>query len=215
MHQSIDAGSSCDGLVTTARIDLLTSLARATDEELFLSYRSGCEQAFAELVRRYQRMILTVALRVTRDRRLSEDVAQETFLRLHRFASSFDRQKKLRPWLLQIAHNVASNVLRYHVRHRVKFLGALAELESAPVRDVAFGSHRLSAVDRIEQADMIPHLLRALDDLPADQKEVIVLGIFQDFSYAKMQEITGQRQGTLRIRMFLGLRRLSHTIGTM
>ena len=56
-------------------------------------------------------------------------------------------------------------------------------------------------------------MLKALEGLPTDQKEVIVLGVFQDLSYAEMEEITGTKAVTLRSRMFHGLKRLARTIG--
>jgi hypothetical protein len=52
-----------------------------------------------------------------------------------------------------------------------------------------------------------------LEDLPADQKEVIVLGVFQDLSYAEIEDITGTKAVTLRSRMFHGLKRLARTLG--
>jgi RNA polymerase sigma-70 factor (ECF subfamily) len=52
-------------------------------------------------------------------------------------------------------------------------------------------------------------MLKALDDLPTDQKEVIVLGVFQDLSYVQMEEITGTKAVTLRSRMFHGLKKLA------
>ena len=56
-------------------------------------------------------------------------------------------------------------------------------------------------------------MLKALEGLPTDQKEVIVLGVFQDLSYAEMEEITGTKAVTLRSRMFHGLKRLARSIG--
>ena len=56
-------------------------------------------------------------------------------------------------------------------------------------------------------------MLKALDGLPTDQKEVIVLGVFQDLSYAEMEDITGTKAVTLRSRMFHGLRRLARIAG--
>ena len=56
-------------------------------------------------------------------------------------------------------------------------------------------------------------MLKALDDLPTDQKEVIVLGVFQDLSYAEMEEITGTKAVTLRSRMFHGLKKLARLMG--
>ena len=67
--------------------------------------------------------------------------------------------------------------------------------------------------DDAEKREEIARMLKALDDLPTDQKEVIVLGVFQDMSYAQMEEITGTKAVTLRSRMFHGLKKLAKMIG--
>ena len=69
------------------------------------------------------------------------------------------------------------------------------------------------ATDELEKQEEITRVLKALEGLPTDQKEVIVLGVFQDLSYAEMEEITGTKAVTLRSRMFHGLKRLGRAIG--
>ena len=69
------------------------------------------------------------------------------------------------------------------------------------------------ATDDLEKREEIARVLQALEGLPTDQKEVIVLGVFQDMSYAQMEEITGTKAVTLRSRMFHGLRKLASTVG--
>ena len=69
-----------------------------------------------------------------------------------------------------------------------------------------------NATDNLQQREEISRMLRAMDDLPPDQKEVIMLGIFQDLSYAQMEEITGTKAVTLRSRMFHGLKKLAGMI---
>jgi RNA polymerase sigma-70 factor (ECF subfamily) len=69
------------------------------------------------------------------------------------------------------------------------------------------------ATDDVEKQEEIAGVLKALDSLPTDQKEVIVLGIFQDLSYAEMEAITGTKAVTLRSRMFHGLKRLARAVG--
>ena len=71
----------------------------------------------------------------------------------------------------------------------------------------------VKATNIAEKREEIAHMLEALDGLPPDQKEVIMLGIFQDLSYAEMEEITGTKAVTLRSRMFHGLKRLARTVG--
>ena len=69
------------------------------------------------------------------------------------------------------------------------------------------------ATDDVEKQEEIARVLKALEGLPTDQKEVIVLGVFQDLSYAQMEEITGTKAVTLRSRMFHGLKKLAGMIG--
>ena len=69
------------------------------------------------------------------------------------------------------------------------------------------------ATDDVEKQEEIARVLKALESLPTEQKEVIVLGIFQDLSYAEMEQITGAKAVTLRSRMFHGLRRLGKMVG--
>jgi len=66
-----------------------------------------------------------------------------------------------------------------------------------------------AASDNMEKREQIARVLKAMDDLPPDQKEVIVMGIFQDLSYSQMEEITGTRAVTLRSRMFHALKKLA------
>jgi RNA polymerase sigma-70 factor (ECF subfamily) len=69
------------------------------------------------------------------------------------------------------------------------------------------------ATDDLEKQEEIARVLHALEGLPTDQKEVIVLGVFQDMSYAEMEAITGTKAVTLRSRMFHGLKRLARSVG--
>ncbi len=69
------------------------------------------------------------------------------------------------------------------------------------------------ATNDAEKKEEIARVLDALDDLPVDQKEVIMMGIFQDMSYAEVEEITGTKAVTLRSRMFHGLRKLARMLG--
>src|SRR5581483_8422721 len=107
--------------------------------------------------------------------------------------------------------NLAINHSRRRKRSPVRNLTEL-NLEGVDVSGDPFevASH---ATDDLEKQEEIARVLKALDDLPTDQKEVIVLGVFQDLSYAEMEEITGTKAVTLRSRMFHGLKKLARVIG--
>jgi RNA polymerase sigma-70 factor (ECF subfamily) len=139
-----------------------------------------------------------------------ESIGQEVFLRAFRFAPTYRYPQKFSTWLFTIARNLAINNSRRRRRSPVRNVTELnlegVEMSGDP-RAVAS-----RATDDLEKREEIARVLEALEDLPTDQKEVIVLGVFQDLSYAQMEEITGTKAVTLRSRMFHGLKKLGKMI---
>jgi len=140
-----------------------------------------------------------------------EAIGQEVFLRAFRFAPSYRFPQKFSTWLFTITRNLAINTARRKKRSPIRNVTELhlegMELSSDPYQVAT------RATDDTEKREEIVRMLKALDDLPADQTEVIVLGVFQDLSYAEMEEITGTKAVTLRSRMFHGLKRLTRMLG--
>jgi len=140
-----------------------------------------------------------------------ESIGQEVFLRAFRFAPTYRYPQKFSTWLFTITRNLAINQSRRRRRSPVRNVTELnlegVEMSGDPYQVAA------RATDDVERQEEIAQVLRALEDLPADQKEVIVLGVFQDLSYAEIEDITGTKAVTLRSRMFHGLKRLARTLG--
>jgi RNA polymerase sigma-70 factor (ECF subfamily) len=133
------------------------------------------------------------------------------FLRAFRFAATYRYPQKFSTWLFTITRNLAINNARRRKRSPVRNVTEL-NLEGV---DMSGDPYRVAAraTDDVEKQEEIARVLAALDDLPSDQKEVIVLGVFQDLSYAEMEEITGTKAVTLRSRMFHGLKKLGRMLG--
>src|SRR6185503_14749345 len=113
--------------------------------------------------------------------------------------------------LFTITRNLAINQSRRRKRSPIRNITEL-NLEGI---DMSGDPYQVAAkaTDDVEKREEISRILTALDGLPTDQKEVIVLGVFQDLSYAEMEEITGTKAVTLRSRMFHGLKRLARAVG--
>ncbi len=73
---------------------------------------AGSQSAFEQIVRRYQRPIISLIARMTGDRALAEDLAQETFVKAFRSLAAFDTTRRLSSWLFRIAHNTAIDAMR-------------------------------------------------------------------------------------------------------
>ncbi len=186
-------------------------LGRSTDEDLMRRTQEGDKQAFSILYERYSSSVLSYLYRMLGNVEDVESVGQEVFLRAFRFAATYRYPQKVSTWLFTITRNLAINNARRRKRSPVRNVTEL-NLEGFDMTGDPYKvAHR--ATDDVEKQEEIARVLAALDDLPSDQKEVIVLGVFQDLSYAEMEQITGTKAVTLRSRMFHGLKKLGRMVG--
>src|SRR3954466_14468562 len=187
------------------------ALGRASDEELMRRTQNGDKQAFSLLYERYSSSVLSYLYRMLGSVEDVEAIGQEVFLRAYRFAQTYRYPQKFSTWLFTITRNLAINNARRKKRSPVRNVTELnlegVEMTGDPYEVAA------RATDDLEKREQIARVLKALDDLPTDQREVIALGVFQDLSYSQMEEITGAKAVTLRSRMFHGLKKLASLIG--
>jgi RNA polymerase sigma-70 factor, ECF subfamily len=186
-------------------------LGKASDEELMRRAQNGDRQAFSIVYERYNAAVLSYLYRMLGNVEDVESIGQEVFLRAFRFAPTYRYPEKLSTWLFTITRNLAINNARRRKRSPVRNVTEL-NLEGVEVSSDPY-QVATRATDNVEKQEEITRVLKALEDLPTDQKEVIVLGVFQDLSYAQMEAITGTKAVTLRSRMFHGLRKLAKMIG--
>src|SRR5438094_847096 len=186
-------------------------LGKSSDEELMRRTQKGDRQAFALLYERYSSSVLSYLYRMLGSIEDVEAVGQEVFFRAFRFAGTYRYPQKFSTWLFTISRNLAINQSRRRKRSPVRNVTEL-NLEGV---DISGDPWQVAqrATDDVEKQEEIARVLKALDDLPNDQKEVIVLGVFHDLSYEQMEEITGTKAVTLRSRMFHGLKKLASLIG--
>jgi RNA polymerase sigma-70 factor (ECF subfamily) len=187
------------------------ALGRSSDEDLMRRTQQGDRQAFSLIYERYNASVLSYLYRMLGSVEDVEAIGQEVFLRAYRFAATYRYPQKLSTWLFTITRNLAINNARRKKRSPVRNITEL-NLEGV---DMSGDPYEVAGrvTDDTEKREEIARMLKALDDLPTDQKEVIVLGVFQDMSYAQMEEITGTKAVTLRSRMFHGLKKLAKMIG--
>ena len=187
------------------------ALGRASDEDLMRRTQQGDKAAFSLLYERYSASVLSYLYRMLGNLEDVESIGQEVFLRAFRFAPTYRYPQKFSTWLFTITRNLAINQSRRRKRSPIRNLTEL-NLEGI---DMSGDPYQVAtrATDNVEKQEEITRVLKALDGLPTDQKEVIVLGVFQDLSYAEMEAITGTKAVTLRSRMFHGLRRLARITG--
>jgi RNA polymerase sigma-70 factor (ECF subfamily) len=178
--------------------------ANGQDEsDLLLRASGGDGLAFEEVVRRYQRRVYAVALRIVRRHDVADDVTQDTFVRAHRALGSFDRSRPFGPWVCRIAANLAVN----HVR------SPEAREEGLPEGHAETPSDREGPLQGVLDREAREQLQGALARLSAEQRAVFVLRAVEGLSYKEIAEALGISTGTVMSRLFRARERLVEALG--
>jgi RNA polymerase sigma-70 factor, ECF subfamily len=164
-----------------------------SDEALFASYRGGDVAAFEALFRRWQEPLGRHLVRMLGDPAAADDLVMETFLRLHRHRARWREGTPLRPWLFTIARNLARN------RLRAQRLWGWLPLASVRSR---------TAPPPADEDQVRTRVAAAFAALPAAQREACSLRLLGELSVDEIARVTKVPAGTVKSRLFHGLRRL-------
>jgi RNA polymerase sigma factor (sigma-70 family) len=176
--------------------------AETSDESLLARVAGGNEAALGELYDRFGRVAYGLALRVLRDDRLAEDAVQEAFLAVWRQAASYRPDRaKAQTWVLTLVHRRAVDLVRREERRRADSL------------DPEFEPAGSSAAEDAESRDRRAAVQRALAELPEEQRRPIELAYYGGLTQSELAERLGEPLGTIKSRMFTGLKRLRELIG--
>ena len=152
----------------------------------------GSQAAFEQLVRRYQRPVLSLLVRLTGDRALAEDLAQDTFIKAVRSLAAFDVSRRLSAWILRIAHNTAVDAMRRR-RIRTVSLDTSTRPGEYPPEPAA-----PPAPDPLERAALNHALETALATLRPDQREAVALRYEEGLSFEEIGQVLGIPEVTAR-----------------
>jgi RNA polymerase sigma-70 factor (ECF subfamily) len=165
--------------------------------------RGGDVVAFEEVVRRYQRRVYGVALRIVRRHDVADDVTQDTFLRAHQAFSTFDTSRPFGPWVCRIAANLAIN----HVR------SPEAREEGLPEGHEETPSSQQGPLGGVLEGEAHDQLKEALASLSVEQRAVFVLRAVEGLSYKEIAEALDISAGTVMSRLFRARERLVAALG--
>jgi RNA polymerase sigma-70 factor (ECF subfamily) len=172
-----------------------------TDEAVLAGFAVGDVDAANEFIRRFRRRVYGVAITITRDARLAEDLAQEAFVRAWRHAETFDaRRGSVASWLSVIARNLAIDSMRAQPRSELVDPDDLDWL-SPPAQEP-------NPADAAVRASDAEWLRRALDDVPDEQRRAVVLAGILGFTAEEVAERERIPVGTAKSRIRLAMDKL-------
>ncbi len=174
------------------------------DESLVKRVAEGDAVALEALYDRYGQPVYSLALRIVRDPQTAEELTQEVFMRLWRYAAMFDPARgRFHSWLLGIAHNLALNeVRRWQSRPQKADLPNDDEHAYDPVDESADSAEAAWLNIRREA------IVGAIKQLPEAQRRAIELAFFGGYTHLEIANMLGDPLGTIKSRIRIGMQRL-------
>ncbi|RZL33860.1 MAG: sigma-70 family RNA polymerase sigma factor [Pedobacter sp.] len=178
------------------------------DALLVKSYVAGDENALASLIKRHQSKIFGFIYSKVGDRDVSDDIFQDTFIKVIKTlkSNSYNEEGKFLPWVMRIAHNLIVD----HFRKNKK-MPMFRETEEFSIFSIMTDNNPNIEAQMIT-SQVESDLQKLIDELPNDQKEVLVMRIYQDLSFKEISELTGVSINTALGRMRYALMNLRKVI---
>ena len=171
-----------------------------TDEQLIKKFQDGDVGAYNQIVYRYKDRLLNFIYRFLNDLDRSEDLVQDTLLKLYTHKDSYKEIAKFSTWLYTIAANLARTELR-KIKRRKTF--SVTEL-SYENREFNIASSDLDPGEYHFSKNFEKNVQQALAELPDDFKTIIILRDIQELSYEEISKIVDVPLGTVKSRINRG-----------
>lgn len=167
------------------------SMLMLSDNELVKLYMNGNEESLAVLVKRHKRRIYSYIYLIVRNKTLAEDIFQETFFKVIQTLKreQYNEEGKFLPWILRIAKNLIID----HFRKAKKMPGISTvindEGEETNIFDIIPESDNSSkAPEELKQFKLM--IRNVINELPPDQREVVIMRTYYDMSFKEIAELT-------------------------
>ncbi|MGD8535166.1 MAG: sigma-70 family RNA polymerase sigma factor [Candidatus Aminicenantes bacterium] len=180
--------------ITKDRIKM-TENSALSERDIIKRVQKGHTEAYQVIVERYMKRAYYIALGFVRNAQDAMDVSQESFIKAFRKIKRFDPEKSFFPWFYKLLKNLCLD----HIKRRSR------------TQEIPLDEARVLKEER-EDREMKEILWRGIEKLPFEQKEVILLRYFQQYSYQEIAEITARPVGTVMSSLFYAKKRLKEAI---
>jgi RNA polymerase sigma-70 factor (ECF subfamily) len=182
---------------------------KLTDEQLIFEFQKEDVQAFNEIVFRYKDKLVNFLFRYTGSKDESEDLAQDTFLKLYRSKHLYKEIAKFSTWFYTIAINIAKTNIRKKSRHNSI---SISDFDPDNEKDFELTANVISPEDTANASIENYYIQKAINSLNEKFREVIILRDIQDLEYEEIAQITNLPLGTVKSRINRGRERLKELL---
>jgi RNA polymerase sigma-70 factor (ECF subfamily) len=182
--------------------------AQLQDQELVDLYIKGDEPCLEILIARHKKRVFSYIMMVVRDRHLAEDVFQDTFIKVIQTLKrgAYNDEGKFLPWVLRIAHNLVIDHFR-----RVKRMPLVDAGEDFDIFSV-LTLRQGNVEDRLVKSQIRSDVRKAIEKLPLEQREVLIMRHYMDMSFKEIADTTNCSINTALGRMRYALINLKKSL---
>jgi len=179
--------------------------SKLSDIELIDQTLTGNQAAYADLVKRHQRFVFTLALRFAKNREDAEEIAQDCFIKAYRSLSAFQRQSKFSTWLYSIVYTTAMTFLR---RKRVD-TDSIDDENTYIQLENSSSAHDINSAENKSRSY---YLNQAITQLLPDDAAIITLFYMGEQSLDEIGKTLGVEPNTVKVKLFRARQRLKEKL---
>jgi RNA polymerase sigma-70 factor (ECF subfamily) len=176
---------------------------------------AGQVARLAVLFERYHRPLFRYFVSMNGDRELAEDLVQDVFFRMLRYRTSYDPAQSFTAWMYQIARNAGVDQVRKRGSAQVVDIDALHQRDTFVGRRAEPVSASPGPEESVSRGQDLALLRRAMDQLPEDKREILVLSRFQGMKHEDIADVLGCEVGTVKVRVYRAIRALEQIYFTL
>jgi len=176
------------------------SYTDVSDQQVVVFAQEGREDAYRELIKRYERPVFSLIYRMVRDTETAEDLAQETFIKVLNNVDRYRPEFKFSSWLFKIANNITIDHLRRRQLDTISIEGAPDAVTGERIRATAVtvASGGESPLEELESKEIGASIEEAIAKLRPEYRACIILRHVEDYSYDEIAEIVKLPLGTVK-----------------
>lgn len=175
--------------------------SKLSDIELIQQTLGGNQSAYADLIKRHQRFVFTLALRFTKNREDAEEIAQDCFIKAYRYLNAFQQQSKFSTWLYSIVYTTAMTFLR---KKRVDTTSIDSDENFIQIENKPSGYDEYN----VENKSRSYYLNQAIGQLLPDDATIITMFYKGEQSLEEIAQALGIEANTVKVKLFRARQRL-------
>ena len=179
--------------------------SKLSDIELIEQTLGGNQSAYADLVKRHQRFVFTLALRFAKGREDAEEIAQDCFIKAYRSLSAFQQQSKFSTWLYSIVYTTAMTFLR---KKRIDTSSIDDDESYIQIEGKPSGYDEYN----VENKSRSYYLNQAIEQLLPDDATIITMFYKGEQSLEEIAQVMGMEANTVKVKLFRARTRLKEKL---